>query len=349
MNVQLPTQTRYEQLFSTYAASLDCPCSQISVSYGSFLEISSTLHQVCSSSFVDATWIKSLFGNNDWSTISNNEFRMHGVAYFSVLQSLCTIAQGKIITARPYFLTRQIISDHVIPENEFRSQINSDTDQIRRSFASTFVSLIQAARDFTQVNQLLSVYSLNWIYLPQYDLNMSYYRIPTQLVSHGQNCSCATSSTCTESIFIDGQLIPGFRLGCSSLESLLRSSLICLYNQTCLDLINIGNLSTINPLNDSLSSRFLPNMTVEELIPSMFLETWSSNLSYAAFFTQCHPLSCSYSVSQQKNTLQIITILLSIYGGLTMILRYIAPVLNNISIKIMNKFRRYQQAVVPFN
>ena len=194
----------------------------------------------------------------------------------------------------------------------------------------------------------MSVYSLNWIYSPRYDLNMSSYQIPTKPIGHGGNCSCAISSSCIESVFINDQIIPGFLVGCSSLESLMRSTLICLYNQTCLDLINIANISTITPLNASLSTQFPPNMTVENMIPNMFIEQWSYNVSYSAFFTQCQPSSCSYSVSQRKDFLKIVTILLGIYGGLTTVLHLIAPLLVTMTNKIIERFRGTTNTVVPF-
>jgi hypothetical protein len=349
VNVPSPTQTTYEQLSSLFASSLQCPCSQISIPYSSFVELNGTLHQVCSSSFVQTAWFQSLFGDGDWSNLAINEFRIRGVAYFLSLQSLCTIARGIIVTAIPYLLDTHIFSGQVIPENQLRSQISSDVDQLQGSFSGDIISIIQYARDCTQGNQLMSVYSLNWVYSPQYDINMSNYRIPIRPVSHGENCSCATSSACIESVFVSGQIIPGLVLGCSSLESLLRSSLICLYNQTCLDLINIGNLSTMKPLDPLLPSQFPPNMTVEQMVPNMFIEQWLWNMTYSTFFTECQPLSCSYTVSQRKDALKIITILLGVYGGLTTILYFIAPWLITVSSKIVSQFGRFNNAVVPFH
>ena len=89
-------------------------------------------------------------------------------------------------------------------------------------------------------------------------------------------------------------------------------------------------------------------MTVEELITSMFIEEWSSNVSYSTFFIQCKPLLCSYSVSQRKDILRITAILLGIYGGLTTILRFVTPSLITIFEKIRQKFQGINSAVVPF-
>ena len=349
ITIPQPTQTTYEHLYSSFNSSLQCPCSQITIPYRSFVNMSTALHQICSSSLIDTTWIESIYGDGDWSNIPINEFRVRGVAYFFVLQSLCTIAKGKISSAGPYFFDNQIISGQIIPENELFSQINSDIDQLRRSYSSNFIALIQFGRDSTQGNQLISIYSLNWVYSPRYDRNMSFYQIPTEPIRHGKGCSCATSSACTEPVFVNDQIIPGFLIGCSSLESTIRSTLICLYNQTCLNLINIANISTITPLNASLPSRFRPNMTIEEIISDMFVEQWSSNVSYSEFFTKCKPSSCSYLVSQRKDVLRIIAVLLGIYGGLTTILHFIAPLLITIARKIVDRCRGISNVVVPFH
>ena len=109
------------------------------------------------------------------------------------------------------------------------------------------------------------------------------------------------------------------------MESLLRSTLTCLYNQTCIQQINAGNLSSIHSLNASLSNRFMPNTTVEEMFTNGFVERWSFNVSYSKFFSECAPSYCTYTESQKKNTLQIIAILLGLYGGLTLILRLVVP------------------------
>jgi hypothetical protein len=51
--IETPFFAQYSQLNSTYGQSPTCPCSKISINYGEFLCIEYTLHQVCSSIFVD--------------------------------------------------------------------------------------------------------------------------------------------------------------------------------------------------------------------------------------------------------------------------------------------------------
>ncbi|CAF3817847.1 unnamed protein product [Rotaria sp. Silwood1] len=143
-------------------------------------------------------------------------------------------------------------------------------------------------------------------------------------------------------------MVPGFILGCSPMESLLRSTLMCLYNETCLNLINIQNLSFIHPLDASLPSRFMLNSTVEDLTANVFVEQWLYNISYSAFYSKCQPSICAYSVSKRKDLLEVITIVLGLYGGLTLILRFIAPLLISAADLISALVWRRNNNVVPF-
>jgi hypothetical protein len=294
-------------------------------------------------------WIASIFVDGNWTNIPINEFRIRGIGYFSFLQGLCSIAQANIDSSVPYFLEQDLVSSQIIPEKQLLSQINLEIDQIEQSFASAFFQLVEFSRYNAHDNQLMTAYSTNWAYSPKNNANISSYVIPTQPVSHGENCSCDISSSCVEPVYLGETIIPGFLLGCNVFESLLLSTLICLYDRVCLDLINIGNLSTIHPLNHSSTSPFQPNMTVEEMIPNMFIEECSSNISYSTFYTQCQPLSCSYSISQRKDTLKIITILLGVYGGLTAVLHFVVSLLMTIASKVVKPCQRRNRVIIPTN
>jgi hypothetical protein len=292
-------------------------------------------------------WIENIFGDGDWSNLTMNEFRSRGGTYFVILQTLCSIAQqtaGYVISGSS---TGDMFSKQCIPEMQLAYQITSQIDDLRYMSIFNYVKAIQYARDSTYGNQLLSISSSNWVFSSPYAANTSYYAIPSQPVSYGSNCSCATSSACTQPVFVNGQVVPGFVLGCFPLESIFRSTLVCLYNQTCLDQINIANLSTIRPLDASLPSEYWSNTTVDELVANVFMEKWSYNVNYTAFFSVCNPSICSYVISQPRNPLQTISILLGLYGGLTAIVKFTAPYLIAIFRRIALKLRRRDNAVIP--
>jgi hypothetical protein len=265
--IEQPTQNVYERLLQSQGLSaLKCACSEIAINYGSFVQINTSLHQVCLSSFVGDAWLASLF-NSDWSNFTdNNDFRIHGISYFLVVHALCAMSQSVVTAATTNLLATSIISGQILPELQLLSQVNSDLNQLKNYYVTS--SSVQFARSLIETNQIMTVYSLNWVYELRY--STVNYPIPTQPVSHG-NCSCATSSSCTEPVVLNGQPISDFVLGCFPIESLLRSILVCLYNQACLDRINLGRLS-VTPLNASAPSQFSPNMTVDELLANSFIE-----------------------------------------------------------------------------
>ncbi|CAF4924985.1 unnamed protein product, partial [Rotaria sp. Silwood1] len=108
------------------------------------------------------------------------------------------------------------------------------------------------------------------------------------------------------------------------------------------------NLSFIHPLDASLPSRFMLNSTVEDLTANVFVEQWLYNISYSAFYSKCQPSICAYSVSKRKDLLEVITIVLGLYGGLTLILRFIAPLLISAADLISALVWRRNNNVVPF-
>lgn len=188
-----------------------------------------------------------------------------------------------------------------------------------------FVLMLRAGREITQINHLMHHFASNWMYSPQDTGNLSNYPIMTHPVSHDTDCSCATSSACTEPVYVGETIVPDCVLGCFPMESLLRSTLTCLNNETCLQLINFANSLSICPLDSSQSSRYSINSTVQDLASGAFIEEWSPNISYLDFFSGCDSSMCTYSVSERNDALRVITILLALYGGLTLILRVFAP------------------------
>ena len=248
------------------------------------------------------------------------------MVYFQVLQTLCFVAQQSI-NGFPTFIRSRTISE------------------VQNGAAFSFLIPFQCGRDSAHDNQLLNVYSSNWDLSVHHSDNLSYIPISTRVVSHGYNCSCATSSTCTEPVFAHGQMIPGFVLGCTPMESLFRSTLECLYNQTCVDLINI---SPMQPLDAFSPSRYSLNTNVDELVKKMFIERWSFDVSYSQFFNACKPATCTYLISQQRSILQLVTIALGFYGGLRAILYFAAPYLIAILCRIASIFSKRLNRVTAF-
>ena len=316
------------------------------------MNLSVRMHQICTSPFIEDAWIENIVGDGNWYSLPPNQFRTRGVIYFVVQQSLCRSAQRAVDLTILEFFGNAEFTEKIVSKDQLISQSELAVDRIKKWNKNHFRSILSVLRGGLQTNQLVNIFFSNWIYLPHHDTNnlTSNYRFLTAPVSHGTHCSCATSSTCTEPVYIDSSISSGFVLGCNPSESLLRSTLSCLYNQTCIRLINFGNLSSIDPLDLSIPSQYYPNNTVDELASGAFVEEWFMNVSYSNFFSACAPSTCTYSVSERKQVLEVTTVVLGLYGGLTLILRVLVPRLmaglEKVSCLI---FRRSNDRVIPFS
>jgi hypothetical protein len=88
----------------------------------------------------------------------------------------------------------------------------------------------------------------------------------------------------------------------------------------------------------SMISHIKEKKTLSQLVEQLFITNWSISINHHRYFEQCAPKSCSYTYKENTNTLYAFTKLLSIYGGLTIALRFIA---SKIIIIIMRKRRHH--------
>jgi hypothetical protein len=105
---------------------------------------------------------------------------------------------------------------------------------------------------------------------------------------------------------------------------------------------------TIKPLNSSLSSQYSWNKTiVDDLVKQLFIEKWKTSINYTKYFYQCSPLQCTYTYVQRANLFYSITALMSLSSGLTVILKWLCPIVIKLAWKIVR--RRYNNSIVPQN
>jgi hypothetical protein len=76
------------------------------------------------------------------------------------------------------------------------------------------------------------------------------------------------------------------------------------------------------------------NTTLYNYLLTLFIDEWSTEVNYSKYFDQCASLSCSYITTDQTNFSYAVTIFISLYGGLTIILRLISPFLVKIFLKL---------------
>ncbi len=330
ITVKTPSQAHFERLVSNpgYLSTLDCPCQTISIPYDSFMSISPHYHQLCSSDFVvrNSSWINLINYRSSPVNYSYDDYRLFVVPHFRLLSYLCTITNDTLFEALSIFRSNTLISKRAQSRQVVEAQVKSASDQFRKSTPKTFMRMLDFIREMAQGNGLVSSIYSNWYALPFEDKE--------NMVSFGprsygaNNCSCGTSSMCMSFAAIGTWKVPGFFVGCSPLESLLQSTLECLYNVTCINRLIKPNQKysniTIRPLDATLSS---PTVTVQSLVNALMADPWEPNITYEHYYATCAPTFCTYLPTERANLLYIITTIIGFCGGLTVALKIIVPIL----------------------
>ena len=358
-SVPSPSQAHYAELMKSDFITIQCPCAQISVPYKQFTTIETLFHQVCSSHFVQDRWLDYLFGDSLWYKYHRSGLRVRGAAYCSFLSTLCALSQTTIENAARQFLTEEFVSVQMMPESAFMSKMTGIAEQFQTTNSARFSHELRLLRNITHASTFVSSYFSNWYWWVK--PNRTSMTLPTNAVTMNDSCSCATRSDCMEPggiyrSFSDVRYfaMAGWHIGCSPVETLLRSTFECLYNQTCIDTL-IHYASTIeesfvdnidiSAMNSTLPSRFKTDSLVEEMVEALFVEQWLINVTYASFYNQCAPMYCTYTFKKRNNLVYKVSEILGLYGGLTMSLRFIVPYLILVAFKARNYCRR--DAVIP--
>jgi hypothetical protein len=362
IQINSPSLSIYKQLENKYGIMLQCPCSQIAIPYRSFVQLEATLHAICSSDFIEQEWIDYLF-NENISHYFAVDFRSAATGQFQMLAELCHIAIDAINDGLEEFYSTELIDFHLLNSITFEALIQGSVGEFQATVPNTFSQVLKVVRATTFGNQLVSGFGSNAIFVlykvPENDEWIVGIRAGFYYGLDSNWCYCSNLATCHTFTalynFMAGDdlykyyspmytypqvFVDGWGAGCLPIESLLSSSLTCLYNATCLDLIcsfmNTSKIENFTPLVTNMVSQFSHNVTLTSIIQELFIEALEANLSFEAYFTECQPSFCLYSITEYWSVLSIITTILGLYGGLTVTLRFIVPYL----IKILSRVRR---------
>jgi hypothetical protein len=112
-------------------------------------------------------------------------------------------------------------------------------------------------------------------------------------------------------------IVPGLVEGCSTIDSVLLSTLECFYSDSdCIKNITLYFIETLpNPLEllwrflpdpliyNSTLSRFPPNTLISTIVKEIMIERWNPSVSYNRFYNSCAPTHCSYSKGETADYL----------------------------------------------
>lgn len=341
--IRVSSFQQLQRLQNQYGSKeVDCPCTTISFHTAAFCHIEPVFHPICTSDFVGKDWLEPLFyGYKNQRKSDFNPFTLTGTAfaYFQSLRVMCDLAKQAVLDSRDLFLARQIVSAEMPDQDIFDRLVMASLASFRSTLATNLVHTLHMLLGIAQSNGLVSAYATNWgLFLPNMSKDATIYT----KARHYNGCNCATSPSCTQPSF---PYVPGYVVGCLPLQSLLRSTFECLYNQSCVDAFAAYFNATKTPRSlNAASSRFAANTLTNDIVEAMFIEAWSSNISYASFFEQCHPAACSYKSIDRYNVLYVVTTIVGLYGGLTVLLKLIVPLVVH---RLLVLLRRARSASPP--
>ncbi|CAF1511481.1 unnamed protein product [Adineta ricciae] len=342
------TPDLFTKLFSQHNRTLSCPCRRATISYEKFLSHHITVHPVCSSTFVDQQWFEGLYFENA-SLYGVWDFRTTAYSQFELLSKFCSLSNKIIAQIQKDIASTDFISIELVSIMEIRKEADGFIKLKRHSASDQMMLYMNYLISTTQGHFLATALGTNYIVeiLGDDDIGLRIRaRSVTQFDVDGPISLCAVenpliaaslSPPSNEPIFVyrrsvmepmsDSRIVQGFFVGCTPLGSLLASTLDCFYNLQCIQLLfdYFPNLNqTYINLNNSILSSHYQNISIMKYLKVFFIEEWSSHIDFSSYFNWCSPPMCTYTITGRTNLLSVLTLFISLYGGLTIILRLIA-------------------------
>jgi len=352
--IQSPSQELYEVLQEQYPHTLRCPCSVVSIPYKELIEVIPIYHQLCSSDFVQPWWYESIISYEGASTESHLIYT--GSSHFRTLAMFCEIANLTIVAVTHRFSSMMFTNAQVVTAELFDSQMNTLIDTLLKSTQAEFLYTMSLINAVLQANQYVSIWETNVI-LRQRDfsrldpLMLEPLRIiafsTTSETESGQICYCVRNAACNLTSILDefSVTIEGVRsASCSILDSVLESTLTCWYSKTCFNEVRdifssfqIPITKNATLLDPRLPSRFPPDTPIRMIVNEIMVERWNRSVSYGNFYQNCRPTYCSFTYEARNYIVYIITTVIGLFDGFSIIFKFLSPVFVKIFFKCIHR------------
>ncbi|CAF1463352.1 unnamed protein product [Adineta steineri] len=363
ITVSKVTPLTFNQLYADHGDTLSCPCTTNAILFKDFVSNSIIFHPICSSIFVSHQWIQALYNPNA-STYSPSDFRTTAMSQFEILASFCSLSQDTVFENQIDIGNNEYITISLLPEVQVQTEVNGTVDFLKNSAAAGIISFLNYLRIITRANYLISALNTNAVmgfylfsigyYVEGFTTFYSPYTLNTD--KPDSHVTCSNANPITPSGFFEystvwdykvhqGWYLPspgtimvdGFFGGCTPLESILQSTLDCLYDVACIQLLlnyfPALNQIQLNWTNSILTSK-QQNATVIDYLNDLFIAEWSIEMNYSKYFDECAVSYCTYTTTDRNDFTYAITLSISLYGGLIVIFRLIAPFLISSAMKL---------------
>ncbi|CAF1265058.1 unnamed protein product [Adineta ricciae] len=340
VTVSNPSIEQYYSLYASHADTLTCPCQNISIPQGLFLLAQPSFHQICQSDFINPIWFNAFVFTKKTAALLGKDFRVRASAMFNTLASLCQLSIEAIENGLLDFGIVPFVSTQLLSSNEVLRRGHVLISLFISTTENSFATSLQTIRDTTQANGLMSGLKSSMI-LNAMDQGNEYLLVnPLYETYNNGACSCDTDAACAEPAAIYGGLLPssiytvqGFMVGCYVVDAILQSNLQLLYTQSSIDDLQTraqynnytSFLMNATALKTSLFSQYNITTPVSVMSQKLMTEQWFSEVNYPAYYKTCHPIECKYTYTEKYDIFYIITTIISLIGGLTMILQIVVP------------------------
>ncbi|CAF3734762.1 unnamed protein product [Adineta steineri] len=263
------TPAVFEQLYRDHPDTLSCPCSTITVPLKVLVSNTIIHHPVCESIFVSKEWIEALHFENA-SRYGTGDFRTTASSQFKILASLCTLSQDIASQNLLDLDNNEFINNYLLSQEQVEDKVNGTTEFFKNSASSRIFSFLNYLRTTTRADYLISALNTNYLIAnnprivdesqPFMGMLLSgetkYSDQSSDASTNGESMGCSNTNPTTTVSFSDishleryhyhsewtrpqrnATLVNGFFTACTPLEAILKSTLDCLYNATCLQLL----------------------------------------------------------------------------------------------------------------
>ncbi|CAF4226656.1 unnamed protein product [Adineta steineri] len=260
------TPSLFDQLHREHGETLSCPCSTITIPYSTFVTNMVSFHPVCSSVFVSREWIEGFYlpAANSYLLA---DFRTTAFSQFELLAALCSISNDIVSKALLDIQNNQLVTVELFEEKDIQLQVKAMVELVNATAYVQVTTFLQLVQMMYRSNTLVSAFGTNAVVQIGFFavfITSTYHVDPN---NNGQlevyALSCTETIMVTPAVFyaqpldtnvVDHTYYPvyyiagssytdisasvdGFFGGCFPLDSVLASTLDCLYNLQCLEML----------------------------------------------------------------------------------------------------------------
>ncbi|CAF3499757.1 unnamed protein product [Rotaria sp. Silwood2] len=200
VEIKNPSLSIYENLVEQYSYSLQCSCSQISITYGSFIDIKSSYHPACSRNFIGDLWMAALIiRNNPFYQNVSKTYIYSSVGQLKALSTLCQLSKSTVDRSITQFRNNHMINIQLLSSNVLYQRILMIMNEMKTTMPKLFINTLSLIRQTTKANKFLTTFGTTWLLADLYNSTNGdiIHTIPVEY----DLCNCGLSSQCFTKLY----------------------------------------------------------------------------------------------------------------------------------------------------